>query len=329
MLKWEPSRLEKSTVMRSDGPKRRPTCFTEPGSGKSTLMKYLYNNTRTLRYLQPWIGIAPFMMIGFFFWSSGTTMQMSRMGLLQTLLHEAVKGCVELIPRLFPDRWKSYELFGGDLHPWSWSELTRALKSLISDNSRRFFFFIDGLDEFDGDSVELADSILEISSSSPNVKMCVASRPWLVFEDAFKRKPSLRLENLTAGDIRLFVSERLSGSSMFVELQKLKPNDAERLVVEATEKACGVFLWVRLVVLSLLEGLRDGDSIADLQDRLQLLPSDLEGLFRKILNRLNPSYFKQASTYFQLVRAAAEPLSLLSLSFAEEGFDGAMSVSIG
>jgi len=60
---------------------------------------------------------------------------------------------------------------------------SRVQKSL-SNKSQRFFFFIDGLDEFDGNCTELVDFVLEHSARS-NVKMCVASRPWLEFEDAF------------------------------------------------------------------------------------------------------------------------------------------------
>ncbi|CZR54196.1 uncharacterized protein PAC_04079 [Phialocephala subalpina] len=206
-------------------------------------------------------------------------------------------------------------------------ELTLAFETLLSDESQRFFFFIDGLDEFDGDCNEIAKFVLDHSTRS-NVKMCVASRPWLVFEDAFQRRPSLRLEDLTIPDIKLFVSEKLRENNMFLVLERLQPQEARNLVVEVTEKASGVFLWVCLVVSSLLEGLRDGDSISDLQERLYLLPSNLEDLFSKILDRLNPSYFKQVSRLFQLVRASDESMSLLTLSFAEDGFDAAMAAEV-
>jgi hypothetical protein len=115
---------------------------------------------------------------------------------------------------------------------------------------------------------------------------------------------------------------------MFINLAGLQPQEAKHLIDEVTGKASGVFLWVRLVVLSLLEGLRDGDTITDLQDRLYLLPSDLEDLFSKILDRLNPSYFEQSSKLFQLVRASEQPLSLLSLAFAEDDFDKAMAAEV-
>jgi hypothetical protein len=299
----------------------------KPGSGKSTLMKYLYNDPRTLEHLSAWAGRKALVMAGFFFWNSGTVMQMSKIGLLQALLYHSINRSIDLIPILFPERWKSYELFGGDLHPWSWSELALAFRNLTSDKSQMFFFFIDGLDEFEGDHAELANFVLEHSSGS-NVKMCIASRPWLVFEDAFQRRPSLRVEELTAGDIHYFVTEKLRGNDMFITLEMIEPSEARDLVTEVTGKASGVFLWVRLVVLSLLEGLRDGDRITDLQSRLLLLPSDLEDLFLKILDRLNPFYFEQASKLFQLIRAAGEPLSLLDLSFAEEGHEKAMAAEV-
>jgi hypothetical protein len=300
----------------------------KPGSGKSTLMKYLYDDPRTPENLKLWAKGHQLAMSGFFFWNSGSSMQMSKMGLLQSLIYEIIKDDLRSIPQLFPDRWRSYELFGIDLHPWSWAELFLAFKQIISNNSKRFLFFIDGLDEFDGDTAELTQFVLEISSSGPHVKLCVASRPWLVFEDAFQDQPSLRIQDLTEGDIKLYVSEVLGGNALFANLQRIQPHQAEQLVIEITEKSSGVFLWVRLVVLSLLEGLQDGDTITNLQSRLLQLPSGLEELFQKILNHLNPSYVEEAYRIFQLVRAASEPLSLLSLSFAEEGFEQCMSAPL-
>lgn len=157
------------------------------GSGKSTLMKYISAHDRTGEHLSQWAKGSPLITGGHYFWNSGTNaMQMSKLGLLQTLLHQSVQNSPERIPKLFPDRWKSYELFGGDLRPWSMPELVHAFNTLITDDMTKFAFFIDGLDEFEGSGPELVKFILELSSRR-NIKICVASRPWLVFEDAFKR----------------------------------------------------------------------------------------------------------------------------------------------
>lgn len=50
----------------------------KPGSGKSTLMKFLFNDKRTKAAATKWSGPNELVTAGFFFWNSGTTMQMSR-----------------------------------------------------------------------------------------------------------------------------------------------------------------------------------------------------------------------------------------------------------
>ncbi|KAH6876597.1 hypothetical protein B0T10DRAFT_497781 [Thelonectria olida] len=324
----------------------------KPGSGKSTLMKYLSDDRRLRSQLRVWKGDNPLSMGKFFFWNSGTALQMSGVGLLQSLLYQAVSDWPDEVPNLFPDRWQYQHYFGYDSRPWSWSEVSSGFKNLVADQRKYFFFLIDGLDEFDGDCAELADLLLRTTSSTPNVKLCLASRPWLVFEDAFRQRPSLRVEDLTLKDIRIFASDKLSENRMFEELRAHDPDNAQKLIEEVTARSSGVFLWVRLVVKSLLEGLRDGDTMDDLSARLYLIPKDLEDLFQKILGDLDATYFEQASQIFQTVGASlvswqeinsrskgeetlelnkdgSSPLTLLTLSFIGEDVDRALSAKYG
>ncbi|KAI1096763.1 hypothetical protein F5B19DRAFT_4577 [Rostrohypoxylon terebratum] len=279
----------------------------KPGAGKSTLMKFLSSDSRLHPRLQVWQGGVPLYIGHFFFWNSGTAMQMSKIGLLRSLLHQTISKFPNEIPALFAARWQYQELFGHDDRPWSWPELSQAFSRLVSDQTKTFFFLIDGLDEFGGDCDELANYLLQALRLGSNLKLCVASRPWLVFEDAFKLQPSLRVEHLTIADIQLFTSERLMANTMFARLQDLYPMSAKVLMEEVSQKASGVFLWVTLVVKSLLDGLRDGDTVDDLRARLLKLPPDLRALFQKILADLQPDYFEQASRIFQAVRAAHLP----------------------
>lgn len=294
----------------------------KPGSGKSTLMKFINNDPRTVAHLQDWTSGSELIQAGWFFWNSGTTIQMSRMGLLQALLYQCLEQHPKLMAQVFPRRWKSHELFGTDLHPLTWPELVDAFKNLTSQSQFqfRYFFIIDGLDEFDGDTSELIDWLMKVAAS-PNVKICVASRPWLIFEETFEGQPKLKLQYLTAGDIELYASQKLLNNTMFAAWQMQNEEEALGIIQVITDKASGVFLWVYLVVSSLLAGLRDGDRPADLSKRVEELPSDLEHLFKKILDNLEPRHFEQASQLMQIVRAALVPLSLLALYFAEEGFD--------
>jgi hypothetical protein len=285
-------------------------------------MKYLYNEPHTRQFLQSWVQKKPLITAGFFFWNSGTDMQMSQMGLMQTLLYESLQrisaqeNSQEIFKNLLADRWDEYEAFGGGIHPFTLSEIYRVFDRLLSDVSRCFFLVIDGLDEFDGNSRDLIRLIMSMSRHG-NVKICTASRPWLVFEDAFSNRPNLLLEQLTEEDIRLYITSNFNQNAHFVSLMRYESLFAHALIANVVTKAQGVFLWVYLVVESLLEGISNADRMSDLQSRLDSLPSDLEDLFDKLLGRLDQIYFAQACQFFLLLKEHPSP-SLLQLSFADD-----------
>ena len=290
----------------------------KPGSGKSTLMKYIYNDQRTLELLEEWAAPSHLITAVFYFWNSGVEIQMSQEGLLRSLLYQILRQVPELLPRLFPGQWEVSALFGTSSCDWSQNSLRSALRHLsVQAQDLKFCLFVDGLDEFDGDHVELTNFLMDLAAS-PNIKLCAASRPWNEFQDSFKSRPSLLLQDLTHDDIKHFVSSRFHSDRYFAELEARESDLAKGLVDKVVEKAAGVFLWVQLVVRSLLSGLRNGDRVSDFQKRLDLLPPDLENLYQKILDSLDPFYFEHAVQFFELVKTAEEPLSLLEFSFADE-----------
>ncbi|OCL04896.1 hypothetical protein AOQ84DRAFT_299951 [Glonium stellatum] len=254
------------------------------GSGKSTLMKFLHSDPRTKEYLGVWAQDSRLVIASHFFWNSGNSIQMSVEGLIRTLLH--------------------------------------AFRKILSPpfNRFRFFFFIDGLDECSGDHEELIALLKEMAASS-HIKMCLASRPWSVFQDAFNSSPSLMLQHLTSHDIRVYINTKFYEHRGFLELEKGDSKLAAQLCGDITEKASGVFLWVRLVVRSLLRGIANGDRVIDLMRRLEDLPEDLEMLFRKILDSVDPAYKLHSAQLFQIHRTASEfdnGISLLHFSYADD-----------
>jgi hypothetical protein len=276
----------------------------KPGAGKSTLMKYVYCHPSLPLLLQKWAKDGSLIMASFYFWNSGSSMQMSCVGLLQALMHACFSQSRSLLLATIPERWKDFVTFGGGQESFDEPELRRIFKSITSNTSHRFFFLIDGLDELHGEPRDIIKIVIE--AAKPNVKLCVASRPWLPFEDAFNRRPSLLLEHLTRKDISIYVTEHFQANEHYNRLWIFEPMAAAILVPQVVDKACGVFLWVRLVVESLLEGLSNADRVSDLQARLDALPPNLESLFDFILRRLRPEYFKQACETFRLVRSYRE-----------------------
>jgi hypothetical protein len=294
------------------------------GSGKSTLMKYILHEERCLKHLQVWAGNnTPLILARFYFWNSGSQSQMSSEGLLRSIIHDALKQSPHLAPILFPSRWRRYELFGSNTHPWTLVELMHAFENLVvSSGTKRFklCLFVDGLDEFDGDHHEMIN-LFKRAVSFPNVKACLSSRPWVIFEEAFVRRPSIMLQDLTYPDIIRYTTENFHRNSGFSALRRREPEFAASLVENLVKKACGVFLWVTLVVKSLLTGLSNYDRIADLQRRLDGFPTDLEDFYQKIFNSIEPEYVEHACQLFRLAGEARSNLTALALSFADEEDD--------
>lgn len=291
----------------------------KPAAGKSTLMKFIYLHLHTKELLELWTRGKKLVKSAFYFWNSGTELQMSEEGMARTLLHGALQEAPELWAVAFPQKMEEFVLFGD---PWrrriTWEEITYAFRRLVEGAGKNYnlFFFIDGLDEHNGDHHKLITMIQGFLS--PFVKTLVSSRPWIVFEDGFHQRPSLRLEDITYQDIKHYVSSRLHKNLGFEQLQIVDPQYAAELVTNVVKKASGVFLWVRLVINSLLEGLSEGERLEELQKRLDNLPPDLEHLFWNILSSLDEQHLKRASEFFQLYRESLRPLTLLMLSYADE-----------
>jgi hypothetical protein len=95
----------------------------------------------------------------------------------------------------------------------------------------------------------------------------------------------------------------LDCSDPYRRLAARDPEEALALGKEIVEKADGGFLWVKLVVDSLLSGIRNRDEISDLWGRLRLLPRDLEPLYYHFMGLVEPIYRPWASQVFQILRA--------------------------
>ncbi|KAF2248097.1 hypothetical protein BU26DRAFT_458181, partial [Trematosphaeria pertusa] len=298
----------------------------KPGSGKSTLMKWISSQKKTEEILFQWGNLAwdieQVVMASFYFWSAGTAMQKSQQGLFQSLLYEIFSHAPDLIPQVCPARWQATEL-GGVQDPWTVNEISDAIQRAIClpGSTTKFCFFIDGIDEYSGDHFEMV-RLLEEFSRLPNVKLCLASRPWNVFEDAFGQSPKRKfyLQDLTRGDIEQYVRNKFDQHPMW---QSLSHDDTQynNIATEIIERAQGGFLWVFLVVRSLLDGLTNGDTVSLLQERLRQIPTDLREFFKYILASLDPLYKAHVAHFFLASMDSPEPLPLLMFSFFEEEFD--------
>ena len=295
----------------------------KPGSGKSTLMKHLFDDRRTWQYLQHWARTiepvdAPLNIATFFFWNSGTSEQKSQVGLLRALLHQILKQTPDLVPIVFPGFWadvyskyldrqerESKSLMASKR--WQLRDLKLAITLLVRQTQIpiKLFFLIDGLDEFEEDHEDLVIMFRDMTQlSKGRSKICLSSRPWVIFEDSFRACAGLKMQNLTYKDIEIYVNERLHANPAFQRLAEEEPENTVDLIQELVQKADGVFLWVRIVVRSLLSGMRNLDDMSDLWTRLRLLPKELEPLYEHLMGRIEPMYLEWASKVFRIIQTS-------------------------
>ncbi|KAH8659274.1 hypothetical protein BGZ60DRAFT_544318 [Tricladium varicosporioides] len=283
-----------------------------PGSGKSTLMKYLYENPQTQSYIPTngWEVTT----IGYFFHELGTNTETGFKSLLSRIL-EALSAAFSTLASLytvyFAELRKRLKSGPGKL-PWHECHLEKALELItLSDASGNVLLFVDGLDECSGDHRKqlefLVPWIRSTQGKSLTIRMCISSRPLQEIGLRLSDFPSCRIHEWTANDISAFVRDKLGQTQRTLTLSDQKPHIHHNgeiinyLTKEVIGKAQGVFLWVELVVNNLIVGLEEGFSDTELKDCLDSLPPELENLYARIFEQIPKDYMHDAMIYFGLV----------------------------
>ncbi|KAI0466551.1 hypothetical protein F4859DRAFT_519006 [Xylaria cf. heliscus] len=233
------------------------------GSGKSTLMKFLANDKRTYQELKHWSVTdgKPLIFTQFFFWNSGVPLQRSVEGPYRSILWDVLRQCPDLVPDVFPNeapndmKNEDRTYLKTQEFPFELSELRAAADRLCKSQQRvKLCLFIDGLDEYEGNYWKLSKSI--------------------------------ELHELTRNDMYRYVRNELYDDERYTSAKSVIDADLghhgideSKLVTSIVGRADGVFLWVKLATESLLKGIRNHFSIAQLYKKLDTVPKGLEGMF--------------------------------------------------
>ncbi|KAH8774417.1 hypothetical protein F5883DRAFT_412858 [Diaporthe sp. PMI_573] len=297
-----------------------------PGSGKSTLMKFLSQHERTQQELQVWAAPKTLVFGVFHFWNPGSRMQRSLTGLYRSLLFQALSQCPELTEEVFPVQFRRMKASKGDktvekIHHFDEDSIENGLKLLLNKaitGPYRICFFIDGLDECEGNRLHhegLAEMFQDWITCG-SIKICVSSRPYLEFIRPLNHPGNrlIQLHELNKSDITAYCLGRL-GNDVYA---RERGDVCRRLVRIVVEHAQGVFLWVHLVVDILLVGFRQDDPDSVLEAQLNALPSDLDMLYTKLRVPIEADKIQRARANRMLLLAARNPshLSLTSMAFS-------------
>lgn len=298
----------------------------KPGSGKSTFMKYVADHPATAQALRTWAASAgkSLVILTHYFWSAGSQSQKSQHGLWRSLLLGLLRQAPGLMPEVCEELWNKLDDVDRQSHDWSLSQLRKSLEcfSKLSPTGHKFCIFIDGLDEFDGDHSDMVETLLQLSESS-HLKLCIASRPWNVFEIGFggEDRHKIYIQDLTHQDIVKFTRRRLEWRSRNSWAHSVTTEERGRLITTVTDRAQGVFLWVFLVTKYLREGLDNGDTFGNLQAMLQAFPPELEPFFKQMLDSVNLFYHCQMAGLLRLSLVAQRPLNFMVFHFHDKEHD--------
>ena len=295
------------------------------GSGKSTLMSFLAQDSRTPKSLKVWAAGKSILMPKFYFWSGGTPVERSTEGLLRSLLWQILNQSPDVqVSDLGPR--SSHSIFEEPIAAWTERRLRAKLIETVqrAKKMHHLCLFIDGLDEFAGDQAGLI-SFIQDTVQSPEIKMCLSSRPDQMFAQAFASSPTLQLQDLTKIDIRRYVMDELQGVPKVSPMASQGPDWLQNLTEQILWKAQGVFLWVSLAVKDQIRGLRNDDSVEQLEERLTYLPDEVEGIYARMLSQIDRPYRQEASIFMQIALHGAGSSLLSHILAFHENLDGILS----
>jgi NACHT domain len=271
------------------------------GSGKSTLMKFLSTDSRTVEILNS--RSDSYSTYTYFIWNSGSQMQKSIKGLYCSLLHQMLGENLEIVDNILASR----QGLSSKRSPADWEliELEDMAGMVLKMHKRPVCLFIDGLDELeDSESpFDMKQMLRKLLEDAPGLKICLSGRPESKWKAVLAEYPSMRLQDLTNDDLEVVAGDLLQRCVKALSYD-VTEWDMNRLIETMLYKAEGVFLWLRLAIKSLQRGLSNRDDVHILHERLNALPSELDSMYRSMWKRLGDDedlYREQAALYFNLL----------------------------
>ncbi|EXJ70924.1 uncharacterized protein A1O5_05916 [Cladophialophora psammophila CBS 110553] len=243
------------------------------GTGKSTIMKYIFANAKKI--------MSEATVISFFFNARGGDLENSTEGMYRSLLLQLLESRPELgsilnlLPRLLLSETGEFEV------QWQLETLKDAFQAAIRCiGTKSLVCFVDALDECHEDDIRDMVAFFETLSqeavqSGTQLHICFSSRHYpyiavdkcveLVLEDQEGHQDDL--EHYVRTELKIGESPR-----------------SEKIKTAVLQRANGIFLWVVLVV-RILQKEVDRGRIHTLEKRLREIPDGLDKLFEDILTR--------------------------------------------
>ena len=268
----------------------------KPGAGKSTLIKHVFRGAEQVRS-----GDAA--LASFFFHGRGAPIQKSIIGLFRSILHQLLQQFPELLKEFSCLHRKRTEREGQCGVKWDWheKELQNFFKVRVAEaaKKRTIRLYIDALDESgENTAVELFDFFQQFGSL---LAICFSCRHYPLI--TLRNGLEIRVEDLNGPDINTYIRSSINTSTLPI-------GD------EIAGKSLGSFQWVALVIRLIRRLHRNGKSVAVLSSKIKQLPSELNELYKELLESLDEEDLSESLLLMQWILFSLRPLKLSELRFA-------------
>jgi len=274
-------------------------------------MKFIASHERTAEALQVWTGSKKLYTASFYFWNQGSELEKSGTGLFQSLLYQILKNTPDFIPLVYLDR--------PDYETWQMQDLHDVFDRIAKHTgmSAKFCFFVDGLDEYDGDERDVIQ-ILETLSASNHIKICASSRPGRQYESfLWKKERTVDIAHFTTGDMKKYVSTHLEESLGWKRLLATDPTGQE-LVNDISVRANGVWLWVFLITRDIVLASNTNEEMRTLRIVVERFPNDLKEYFELMIKKVPDLHQDEMAQTFLVAVEEVQPLPLYAFTFLEK-----------
>jgi ankyrin repeat protein/nucleoside phosphorylase len=278
----------------------------KPGSGKSTLMKFIFGHAREQKLAD--------IHISFFFNARGSDTEKSTEGMYRHLLF-----------RLLTDLPETQQVFD-DVHVdelprepnfvWHIDFLERVLMAAIVKLKQRWLWiYIDALDE--GNENQVRDMVAFFTSclETPGIKLRVffASRPYPHIGVLKSLGLEMDREEEHLHDIGRYVQKKSGFGS---------DQSSQVIQKDIVYRSSGVFMWVILVIQKLNKEYDRGRTVSELRETMSHIPGDLGQFFQEILDQSNGDDGPSTQLCLQWLLYSERPLDREELYFAiQAGMD--------
>ncbi|KAI1778487.1 hypothetical protein F4818DRAFT_302826 [Hypoxylon cercidicola] len=285
----------------------------KPGSGKSTLMKFIFQSPITWELLHKFASEAIQISACFFFHDRGTLLQKSFEGLLRSVLYQIIEKAdaskVDLTELLTPLFQTHSRLREHQTKLWTIEELEHCIRLLFRQTrlNLEIVLVLDALDEYDGQPefiCGILDDLMNMTENScTKLKILFSSRPWEAFKRHFKTTPSVQLQDYTKGDIQEYCWGTIGSQEGGISTSLVAVGE------EIIRRADGVFLWVKLVLRELTNEALQGLGPDELTRTLDSIPSDLREYYSRTVQRI-PQAFRWDAYVIFVVLLATQRMTL-------------------